>query len=137
MRAERQAGFTLIEILVAFTVAALLLGAIYEIFSSGMRAAALGQRMSEALLLAQSSLDAVSGVPVAPGQTTEQIDSYERVTDVQARPDLLPASAQISVIPYEIIVQVTWQDGVRQRAVALSTLWMGPPLSALSGQAAP
>jgi len=31
----REAGFTLVEILVAFTVAVLLLGAVYRVFSAG------------------------------------------------------------------------------------------------------
>src|SRR5690348_14942055 len=35
---RRQAGFTLVEMLVAFTVAVLLLSAVYRVFSAGLRA---------------------------------------------------------------------------------------------------
>ncbi len=130
-------GFTLIELLVAFTVAALMLGALYTVMSRGARATTVAQHEAEALLLAESSLDATTGVPVAPGVTTETIGGYERTIDVRPRLDLLPGSGQISVIPYEVAVRVAWRDGVRQRDVSLSTIWLGPPLSAIARQDAP
>src|SRR5215469_7297282 len=130
-------GFTLIELLVAFTVASLLLAVIYEIFSGGVRAAAVSRHTSEALLIAQSSLDTITGVAVAPGETTDAVGAYERTTDVRMRPDLLPPSAQIAVMPYEIVVRVAWRDGVQARDVSLSTLWLGPPLASLRGQTSP
>src|SRR5258708_23263400 len=133
----RDGGFTLLEILVAFTVAALMLAGIYDVFSRGLRASTVSRRSTEALMLAQSSLDATTGVPVAPGLTTEAIGDYERTIDVRPRPDLLPRNAQISVIPYEVVVRVAWRDGVRPRDVSLSTIWLGPPLSQLSGRDSP
>jgi len=50
---------------------------------------------------------------------------------------LLPASAQISVMPYEIVVRVAWREGVQARDVSLSTLWLGPPRASLKTQSAP
>ena|SRR5215469_3690653 len=134
---RRERGFTLIELLVAFTVASLLLAVIYEIFSNGVRAAAVGRHSAEAMLVAQSSLDTITGVAVAPGETTDMVGAFERTTDVRMRPDLLPKSAQISVMPYEIIVRVAWRDGVQARNVSLSTLWLGPPLASLKSQSEP
>jgi len=120
------AGFTLIEILVAFTVAALLLGALYEVFSGGMTAANASRRTSEALMLAQSGLEAMAGAPAPAGETNEQIGAYQRVTDVQPRPDLLPATAQADLVPYEVTVRVVWREGVRPRQIKLSTIWAAP-----------
>ena len=134
---RREHGFTLIELLVAFTVASLMLAVIYEIFSNGVRAAAVGRHTAEALLVAQSALDTVTGVAVAPGETTDTVGAFERTTDVRMRPDLLPRSAQISVMPYEIVVRVAWRDGVQARDVSLSTLWLGPPIASLKSQAEP
>ncbi len=133
----RESGFTLIELLVAFTVASLLLAVIYEIFSGGVRAAAVSRRTAEALLVAQSSLDTITGVDVAPGETTDAVGPFERTTEVRERPDLLPKSAQISVMPYEILVRVAWRDGVRPRSVSLSTLWLGPPIASLQDRSSP
>jgi general secretion pathway protein I len=135
--ARRERGFTLIELLVAFTVASLMLAVIYEIFSGGVRAAAVSRHTSEALLVAQSTLDTITGVAVAPGETTDNAGAYERTTDVRMRPDLLPRSAQISVMPYEIVVHVAWREGVQPREVSLSTLWLGPPLASLKTQDGP
>ncbi|HTY65030.1 MAG TPA: prepilin-type N-terminal cleavage/methylation domain-containing protein [Alphaproteobacteria bacterium] len=134
---RRERGFTLIELLVAFTVASLLLAVIYEIFSTGVRATAVGRHTADALLVAQSSLDTITGVAVAPGKTTDMVGPFERTTDVRMRPDLLPRSAQISVMPYEIVVRVAWRDGVQARDVSLSTLWLGPPLASLKTQSEP
>ncbi|MBV8534571.1 MAG: type II secretion system protein [Alphaproteobacteria bacterium] len=134
---RRERGFTLIELLVAFTVASLLLGVIYEIFSNGVRAATVGRHTSEATLVAQSALDTITGVAVAPGETTDRVGAFERTTDVRMRPDLLPRNAQISVMPYEIVVRVAWLDGVQARDVSLSTLWLGPPLASLKSQNEP
>jgi len=134
---RRERGFTLIELLVAFTVASLLLAVIYEIFSNGVRAAAVGRHTAEAVLMAQSALDTITGVAVAPGETTDMVGAFERTTDVRVRPDLLPASAQISVMPYEIVVRVAWREGVQARDVSLSTLWLGPPLASLKTRSAP
>jgi len=134
---RRERGFTLIELLVAFTVASLLLAVIYEIFSNGVRAAAVGRHTAEAVLMAQSALDTITGVAVAPGETTDMVGAFERTTDVRVRPDLLPPSAQISVMPYEIVVRVAWREGVQARDVSLSTLWLGPPLASLKTQSAP
>jgi len=134
---RRERGFTLIELLVAFTVASLLLAAIYEIFSGGVRAAAVGRHTAEALLVAQSALDMITGVAVAPGETTDMVGTFERTTDVRMRPDLLPRNAQISVMPYEIVVRVAWRDGVQAHDVSLSTLWLGPPLASLKSQNEP
>ncbi len=136
-RSRHERGFTLIELLVAFTVASLLLAVIYEIFSSGVRAAAVGRHTAEALLVAQSALDTVTGATVAPGETTDMVGAFERTTDVRVRPDLLPRSAQISVMPYEIVVRVAWREGVQARDVSLSSLWLGPPLASLKSQNTP
>lgn len=125
--AERSpAGFTLVEVLVAFTVAALVLGAIYEMLSTGLNAAQSSQRFSEAVLLAQSSLDALTGASVSPGETSDRIGSYVRQTTIRPRLDLLPESSQLDVVPYEIAVEIGWREGVQQRAVSLSTIWLGP-----------
>jgi general secretion pathway protein I len=123
---RRQAGFTLIEILVAFTVATLLLGALYQVFSTGLRAGSSAEHYVDAVLLAESGLDALVGTPVAVGETTDRFGIYQRRTNIRARPDLAPADEQMAIVPYEIEVRVAWREGVRERAVLLSTIRTGP-----------
>lgn len=126
-RADRSAsGFTLIEVLVAFAIATLLLGALYQVFSTGLRSSASAEHYAEAVLLAESGLDALAGTPVALGETNDRFGIYVRQTDIRARPDLGPPDEQTAIIPYEIQVRVAWREGVRERSVQLSTLRTGP-----------
>jgi prepilin-type N-terminal cleavage/methylation domain-containing protein len=125
--AERAtAGFTLIEVLVAFAVAVLLLGALYTLFSTGLRSSASAEHYADAVLLAESGIDALAGTPVAVGETSDRFGIYRRTTSIRARPDFGPADEQAALEPYEIQVRVVWREGVRERAVQLSTLRAGP-----------
>src|SRR5260221_7348945 len=95
------AGFTLIEILVAFTVATLLLGALYQVFSTGLRSSASAEHYADAVLLAESGLDALVGTAVAVGETTDRFGLYERRTNIRARPDLGPSADQVAGAPHQ------------------------------------
>jgi general secretion pathway protein I len=121
-----QTGFTLVEILVAFVVAALVLGAIYAIFSNGLRSSLVAQHRRDALLLAESSIDALTGVPVGADDTDDRVGSYERHVQIRERGDLVSPNARIDVLPYEVQVRISWRDGAVPRFVSLSTLWLGP-----------
>ena len=120
------AGFTLIEILVAFVIAALLLGVLYQLFSTGARAGHGAIGYSEAVLLAESDLDALAAAPIGPGDTDDRIGRYERATRVRVKATLAPAAAAFNLVPYEIEVRVAWRDGGRTRDVSLSTLRLVP-----------
>lgn len=120
------AGFMLIEVLVAFAVATLLLGALYQVFSTGLRASVRAEHYANAVLFAESGLDALTGTPIALGETTDRFGIYRRTTNIRPRPDLGTGDDQATLMPYEIEVRVAWREGVRERAVLLSTLRPGP-----------
>jgi general secretion pathway protein I len=121
-------GFTLIEILVAFAIAALVLSALYQTFSTGLRSSIGTDNYVNAVLIAESGLDALSATAIAVGETSERVGGYQRQTSVRPRPDLMPAQedAPTALMLYEIEVRVAWRDGVRERALSLSTLRVGP-----------
>jgi hypothetical protein len=119
-------GFTLIEILVAFAVAIVVLGALYDIYATGLRSGTGSAKYSNAVLLAESALDALAAGPLTPLDTTDRIGGYERRISVRLRPDLSPAPARLAVFPYEVEVQVAWREGIRERTVSLSTVRLGP-----------
>lgn len=123
-------GFSLIEILVAFTIATLALLALYRVSSSGLSAGFTADRHSRALLIAESAMDAVGiGEPLAPGKSTQRVDdTYDREIVVRARPDLLRPGTGISApYPYEVSVNVNWREGRLARSVALSMIRLGSP----------
>lgn len=117
---EPEAGFTLIELLVSFAIAALVLGALYRVYSTGLNATLSGQHYSDAVLIAQSTLDELSAT--RPGSTDDTVGIYHRSWNIVNRPDLLPAGSQVQAMPYEIDVTVAWQTGSHQREVSLSVL---------------
>jgi len=120
---EREAGFTLIEILVSFAIAALVLGVLYRVYSTGLQATLAGQRYSNAVLLAQSTLEELSAV--RPDATDDTVGLYHRSWDIVNRPDLMPAGSQMQAAPYEITVTIAWREGAHQREISLSTLRLG------------
>jgi general secretion pathway protein I len=66
----RERGFTMLEVLVAFVIAALALGALYEGAMGGLSATAVAGRTDEAVTRAQSHLAVLGhGMAIAPGDT--------------------------------------------------------------------
>jgi hypothetical protein len=113
--------------LVAFTVAVLLLGAVYRVFSAGLRAEGSAEAYAKAVLIAQSSFDTLWLSPVAEGDVDDRVGSYARHVSVKRRSDLARDDLRRPLAPYEIGVDVLWRDGLRQRQVSLSAIRLGPP----------
>ena len=124
---SRERGFTLVEVLVAFTVAVLLLGAVYRVFSVGLRAEGSAEVYAKAVLIAQSSLDTLWLGPAAEGDVSDRVGVYARHVSVKRRADLARDDQRRPMAAYEIGVDVLWRDGMRQRQVTLSAIRLGPP----------
>ena len=68
-------GFSLLEVLVAFTILAMLLGALFQVFSGGLHAARAGDRYTRATVIAQSTLAALGAEqPIQEGVTSGSAD---------------------------------------------------------------
>lgn len=131
-----QRGFSLLEILVAFSILALSLGVLMQIFSGSLRNADITHDQAQAVVLAQSLLTA-AGVetPLAPGESngvyTEKFRwqlSVRPFAD-EVRAGETPAVRQVLTLDlWEITASVTWggTSGSPQRAVTLSTLRAQP-----------
>ena len=76
---RRQRGFSLLEILVAFSILALSLGVLMQIFSGSLRNADVTRDQAQAVALAQSLL-ASAGVEttLAPGESAGVLDDKFR-----------------------------------------------------------
>ena len=63
-------GFTLLEVLVAFAIAGLTLAAVLPLFGTSLRASAVVERRTAALLIAESKLAEVGAtVPLRTGRS--------------------------------------------------------------------
>jgi general secretion pathway protein I len=122
---DTEGGFTLIEVLVAFTVAALTLGALSQVFSTGIGAVARATAEKEALLIAQSSLEGL-GVDDAlrPADKTDRVeDKYTRRLVVRPRGERLPdIRGGAEPVLYEAEITISWQEMLQTRSISLQTM---------------
>jgi general secretion pathway protein I len=124
-------GFSLLEVMVAFTILAMLLGALFQVFSAGMHAARSGDRYTRATVIAQSQLAAL-GVefPLAEGVTSGSTDDayHWRVIVSSYTDDELPLTAS-QLQPLAVDVEVFWEEGGTLRSVSLTSMLLRPASS--------
>lgn len=132
----RQHGFSLLEVLVAFTILALSLGVLMQIFSGSLRNADVTRDQAQAVALAQSLL-ASAGVEatLVPGESTGVLaDKFRwllRVSPFVQEPRPGETDAVRSPLPldlWEVAVRVAWGGDSRlpERALTLTTLRVQP-----------
>ncbi len=126
-RAER--GFTLLEVLVAFVIAALALELLYQGALGGLVATHVSARMTEAVSRAQSHLAAIGrGTVIVPGSQEGDDGGGFRWRTLIRRTDLAPLArgddATVARGPHEalyaVTVWVSWQEN-GTRAVRLDS----------------
>ncbi|HXF77247.1 MAG TPA: prepilin-type N-terminal cleavage/methylation domain-containing protein [Usitatibacter sp.] len=131
---NRQRGFTLIEIVVAFVLLALVLGTSFQIFSQGLARTHILEERSQALLIAQSQLNSAGGEQqLAEGQSAGQSADgrYQWVTSVartnEGNESGGPAPSAYALYRIDVVVSWLGSDG-RAQSLPLSTLqvWKAP-----------
>lgn len=120
-RARR--GFTLLEVLIAFTILAVAMVAVIQAFSTGLRGLSAAEETATAVMHARSKLDEV-GVIIAlePGEFEGAFeDGFAWRTVI--RPDPTTEELAPGVSAYEVEVTVSRDEA---RRVRLQTLRLGP-----------
>ena len=127
MQHPKQQGFSLLEILIAFSILALSLGILLKIFSAGVNTAGVAADYTAAVQIAQS-LMAKTGVetPLQAGHSTGlENNRYHwrvEVSPFRFNPDNMDASAITSML-FKVKVIVDWSDGnAEDRRLELITL---------------
>jgi len=126
-------GFSLLEVLVAFVILALVGTALFQAFGGALNNAALAEEYSRAALLAESRLAdaAVENSPLREGgdQGSSEDGKYNWVTRVEpyVAPDSTPDQQRLiemtSVRLWRISVTVSWPGAFgRQRSLSLATV---------------
>ncbi len=121
-----RAGFTLLEVLIAFAVMALTLIAAYQLLGTGLRGSARAERVTLALLAAESKLAEIGvSAPLRAGRSGGALGGgYRWRAEVRRRrePAAEASSAAASpVAAYEVSVTVSW-GGRAAESVRLETL---------------
>ncbi len=121
-------GFSLLEVLVAFTILAMLLGALFQVFSGGLRAARSGDQYTRATVIAQSRLASL-GVeqPLREGVSSGTDDDpyHWRVTVSPYLDDQILVVDHV-LQPLTVHVEVFWEEGGSARSVSLMSILLGP-----------
>lgn len=135
-RPSSAAGFSLIEVLAAFVVLALVATALFRLFSASLTNASAAEEYSRALLVAESRLAAAAGAQPLREISERGTDASGRIrwesrVALEVLPevdlDLERASEALVMRPYRITVDVSFEgsDG-RERKLSLATLRLGP-----------
>ena len=124
---NKQQGFSLLEILIAFSILALSLGILLKIFSAGVNTAVVAEDYTAAIQIAES-LMAKTGVetPLLPDQSSgvdnEKYHWLVEVSPFVFNPENVDPTA-IRAVLYKVKVIVNWgDDNTNDRQVELTTL---------------
>ncbi|MCB1954258.1 MAG: type II secretion system protein [Rhodocyclaceae bacterium] len=126
MRRPREAGFSLIEVLVAFSIMALALGVLYQSSSGSVRASMAAELNTRAALWGASLLDAYRTVPATDIQESGETDDgfAWHVTTVRL-PEVDNANGRIALHRIDVVIQ--WRDRGRAQELRLASVVQEAP----------
>ncbi|MCB1875235.1 MAG: type II secretion system protein [Chromatiales bacterium] len=119
---RRQAGFTLLEVLVAFVILALLVTVLLQAAGNAVRGMYVAERYGQAARIAQTLLAGVGiEIPLERGAASgEQGDGFR--WQVTVEPFAASEEAASPSRLFAITVEVSWGGGSRQRSFSLESL---------------
>ena len=123
----RGQGFTLVELLVALAIAALAVGGLMHLFTTGLAGGSRADLYAEAALIAQSKLEEAGGMVLdqkVDGAGDEGRFHWQR--SVRLWRDGDADYSRYYLVPYEVSVAVAWTEGARARSLALRIIKLGP-----------
>ena len=127
----RTAGFTLVELVIAFVLLAIGIVAILELVGQSALNARLARNRTQAALLAQQRMEELLSQPdlqpgISEGNFGDRFPQFRWRTQVEQ----VSGSADPAQVPlYRLTVVVEWQEGTRTQSVQLDTLWTPVPLT--------
>jgi general secretion pathway protein I len=121
-----QQGFSLLEILVAFTILAMALGVLYQIFSQGTRSAMLTEEYTQAMIVAESRLAGVNANMLPGVDRGTETNKYQWITSIQPHTGTEPSDVQTGARLYEVHVSVIWESFGKSHTVDLHSLRLFP-----------
>lgn len=125
----RKAGFTLIEVIVAFTILAVALVALMQAFSGGLSGLAAAEAQALAVAHARAKLEEVGvTLPLAPGEFEDEFDDgYRWRVRISPSPTQPPSEfGEAALLLYAVEVEVISRPG-QGGGVTLNTVRLGTP----------
>lgn len=122
------AGFTLVEVLVAFTILGIALAVLFQSFGGGLRGIESASVYVGAAAEARSVLQRVGvDIPIAPGVVSGQFADggrWEVSIERHAGAELRGGETQAPLALFSVEITVAIDD---RRTVTIETLRLGPP----------
>lgn len=113
-------GFTLLEVLVAFAIAALALSLLARAAIDGVRSAHVSGRYTEALVRARSHLAGIPS-PLVPGDFQgDDGGGFHWHLRVSTETRIATRQNQALAL-YDVTVAISWEDGGQKRVITLAT----------------
>ena len=124
-RPRPAAGFTLLEVLIALVIFALVFGVLAQIFQTGLHQARVAEATSAATLFARSQLARVGvEIPLVVGAYEGESEDglrWRAAIEIAEEPD-----DEQAMVSYVIEVNVAWGESPAEQ-VTLTTLRLGSP----------
>lgn len=116
-------GFTLLEVLVALTLFALVGGALLQLFHGGLRSTRSAAEYTHAALLARSKLVEVQAFgELGPGvHSGEFAGGYRWQIELSELPDLQDETI-VHMLPLALALRVEWGAGKDEKSLSLDSL---------------
>ncbi|HUB96165.1 MAG TPA: type II secretion system protein [Stellaceae bacterium] len=123
------AGFTLIEVMVAFAVAAILMVVLSRALGLGVVATARVKSQGDAVLIAESTLDSMGTVtPLKDGDTADLDEGgYHIHATVDRYVDPARPTSHGYLALYRVRATVMWREARQRRSLTLTTLRLARP----------
>ncbi len=126
MNRRREAGFTLLEVIVALAILGIGLTVIIELFSGGLRLGRVSQEYTKAMNYASLKMEEIATRnTVEEGEDEGEFDDTYRWKVGVERVDILPGDKGTEFKPpaefYHVRVNITWKSGSKERSAGFET----------------